>query len=70
MSRFSICDVGLGYGFTLPVVFPPTYIRIQGGFIIGKLKFGMQIEADLQGGAKGLAESVHTLTHTRAYPEI
>ena len=46
LSGFSICDVGMGIGFTLQTPWPPTYFRIQGGFIIGKLKFGMKLEMD------------------------
>merc|ERR1711998_34533 len=57
LPGFSICDVGLGIGFTLPAPFPPTYFRIQGGFIIGKLKFGMKLEVDFSGGGLGLMES-------------
>jgi hypothetical protein len=57
---FHICDVGLGLGVSMPAPTPigiaPTYFRLQGGFIVGKLKFGARIEVDL-GGAAGLLES-------------
>ena len=55
LTGFAICDVGMGIGFNLPP-WPPTYFRIQGGFIIGKLKFGMKLEVDMTKPA-GLLES-------------